>query len=236
MKNSIICPHCNSENAFYNIICTKCRYYLRDRIYNIDLWNTIISLIDNPAKSFRNIIFSEHKNFIYFILLFISAKYLINTRFLAMISVGQFQTSIELFFSYLIILTVVSIYFLLFTLVYTIIGHRTKIHIRFKDVFSIIIYSQVPFVLALVVLFPLELVIFGDYLFSMNPTPFTIKGNVAYLFLLVEISIVLWSIFLTFKAFSSHSRNRNLSLLVTISFIVLFWIVIYFCSVTIFTI
>jgi hypothetical protein len=236
MKNSIICPHCNSENAFYNIICTKCRYYLRDRIYNIDLWNTIISLIDNPVKSFRNIIFSEHKNFIFFILLFISAKYLIDTRFLAMISVGEFQTSIELFFSYLIILAVVSVYFLLFTMVYTIIGRRNKIHTRFKDVFSIIIYSQIPFVLALVVLFPLELVIFGEYLFSMNPTPFTIKGNVAYLFLLVEIGIVLWSIFLTFKAFSSHSQDRNLSIFVTISFVVLFWIIIYFCSVAIFTI
>jgi len=236
MKNSISCPHCNSENAFYNVTCIKCKYYLRDRIFNIDLWSAISSLIDNPTTSFRNIIFSEHKNFIFFILLFISAKYLINVRLLAMISIGEFQTTVELLFSYLIILGLVCLYCIVFTLVYKILCHFNSIHFRFKDVFSLIIYSQVPYALGLIILFPLELVIFGDYLFSMNPTPFTIKGSIAYLFLVVEIGIILWSIFLTFKAFKAHSQSSTFSNLVTISFVVLFWTLLYFCSVIIFTI
>lgn len=236
MKNSITCPHCNAENAFYNTTCIKCRYYLRDRIYNIDLWSAVSTLIDNPAKSFRNIIFSEHKNFIFFILFFISAKYLINIRFLSMLTVGEFQTTIELFLSYLIILGSVSLYFLLFSFAYKSLSNANHIYGRFKDVFSVVIYSQIPYALGLIILFPLELVIFGDYLFSMNPTPFTIKGSIAYLFLLVELSVMLWSIFLTFKGFKAHSQNRLFSMLVTISFVVLFWVLIYFCSVTIFTI
>lgn len=236
MKNSITCPHCNSDNAFYNITCDKCKFYLRDRIYNIDLWSAISTLIDNPAKAFRNIIFSEHKNFVLFIIIFISAKYLINTRFLAMLTVGEFQSSIELFLSYLIILGSVCSYFLLFVFAYRFLCVLNSIHYRIKDVLSIIIYSQIPFALGLIILFPLELVIFGDYLFSLNPTPFTIKGNITYIFLVVEMGIILWSIFLTFKAFKTHSQNFIFSVLVTISFVVLFWVLIYFCSVTIFTI
>lgn len=236
MKNSITCPHCNTENAFYNTTCINCRYYLRDRVYNIDLWSAVSTLIDNPSKSFRSIIFSEHKNFILFILIFISAKYLINTRFLSMVSVGELRTTIELFLSYLIILGSVSLFFLLFSFAYKSLCNANQIHCRFKDVFAVIIYSQIPYAIGLFILFPLELVIFGDYLFSMNPTPFTIKGSIAYLFLLVELGVVVWSIFLTFKGFKAHSQNRLFSILVTIGFVVLFWVLIYFCSVTIFTI
>lgn len=236
MKNTITCPHCNSENAFYNVICTKCRYYLRDRIYNIDLWTAISSLIDNPDKAFKNIIFSDHKNFIFFILLIITAKYLISARFLAMLSIGEFQTTIELFFSYLILLSSVSIYFVLFTSIYRILCNHNDIYVRFKDVFSITIYSQIPFVLGLIVLFSLELVIFGDYLFSVNPTPFTIKGSIAYLFLAVEIGLILWSFFLVFKGFKIHTQSFSFSILATISFIASLWTLLYLCSFIIFTI
>ena len=58
-----------------------------------------------------------------------------------------------------------------------------NIPLRFKDTFALIIYSQIPYLFGLIILFPLELVIFGDYLFSKNPSPFTIKGTLAYLFL-----------------------------------------------------
>jgi hypothetical protein len=235
MKNSITCPHCNSENAFYNVICIKCKYYLRDRIYNIDLWTAVSSLIDSPGKAFRNIIFSDHKNFIFFIFLFLSAKYLINTRFLSMLTVGEFQTTIELFFSYLILLSAVSVYFVIFTFIYKLFCNLNEIHVRIKDVFSIIIYSQIPFVLALIIVFPLELVIVGDYLFSVNPTPMTIKGSIAYLFLAVEIGVILWSMFLVFKGFKIQTHNFTFSISTTIGFIVLFWALLYFCSVIIFT-
>jgi hypothetical protein len=153
-----------------------------------------------------------------------------------MVSVGEFQTTIELFLSYLIILGLVSIYFLLFSFAYKSMCNANQIHCRFKDVFSVIIFSQIPYAIGLFILFPLELVIFGDYLFSINPTPFTIKGSIAYLFLVVEIGIILWSIFLTFKAFKAHSQSLTFSIVGTVSFVVLFWVLIYFCSVTIFTI
>jgi hypothetical protein len=209
---------------------------LRDKIYNLDLWTVISSLFETPTKAFRMIIFSEHKNFILFILFFVSIKYLIDARFISMFSVGEFQSTIGLQLSYLIILGITLIYFIIFSLVYKSLGKRNEINIRYKDTFALIIYSQIPFLFGLFILFPLELVILGDYLFSMNPTPFIIKGSITYFFLAIEIGLVIWSIFLVFKAFLTQSQYFLFSLISTSVFVVLFWTLIYFCSLVVFTI
>jgi len=235
MKNSVTCPNCNSKNPYYNSVCSSCKYYIRDRIYNIDFWTVISSLIENPSKAFRTIIFSEHKNFTLFIILFASLKYVINARFIAMISKGEFQSSVGLQYSYLIVLGVVVSFFLLFTLVYNIFGKYNKIFIRFKDTFAIIVFSQIPLLLGLFILFPLELVILGDYLFSLNPTPFVIKGNIAYFFLVIEISLILWSIYLITKALITQSQQPFFGIVFAFVFVVLFWTLIYFCSLIVFT-
>jgi len=236
MRNSVTCPNCNSENAFYNYNCSNCRYYLRDRIYNLDLWSLIGSLIETPSKAFRTIIFSEHKNFIVFIFVFLIIKYLINIRILSLVTVGTFESTVEFYWSYLIVLGSVLLFFLLFCSAHLQTGRGLKFNLRFKDTFAIVIFSQIPFLFGLVILFPLEQVIFGDYLFSLNPNPFVIKGTIAYVFLAVEIALVIWSMFLIFKAFKAQSQHLLFSLISSFVFVVLFWTLLYFCSVTVFTI
>jgi hypothetical protein len=236
MKNSVVCPNCDSENPFFNSICSDCSTYLRDRVYNLDLWSIFSLIIESPSKAFNRIIFSEHKNFIFFILLFVSLKFLIEARFLSMISVGNFQSTVELHISYFIIIGVTTGYFLIFSILYSKVGSAFDITLRFKDTFALIIYSQLPYLFGLVVLFTLELVIFGDYLFSKNPSPFTIKSTLSYLFFILEIAIIFWSTFLLFKAFLTQSRNKSFSLISSLIFFVFFWSMIYFCSMFVFAI
>jgi hypothetical protein len=123
-----------------------------------------------------------------------------------------------------------------FSILYTVVGKRNDIYLRFKDTFAIIIYSQIPYLFGLVILFTLELVLFGDYLFSKNPTPFIIKGFLAYLFLILEVGIIIWSIFLIIKAFLTQSQKKLFSIFTAITFTVLFWSLMYFCSVIVFTV
>ncbi len=236
MKNSVICPNCKTENPFFNFICNNCRVYLRDRISNLDLWSTVSSIIETPSKAFKTIVLSEHKNFIFFILFFIGLKYLINVRFISMLSLSEFRSTIGLQYSYLIVLGATLIYFLSFSILYTVVGKRNDIYLRFKDTFAIIIYSQIPYLFGLVLLFTLELVLFGDYLFSKNPTPFIIKGFLAYLFLILEVGVAFWSIFLIIMAFLTQSQRKLFSVLSAVIFIVLFWSLIYSCSIIVFTI
>ena len=121
-------------------------------------------------------------------------------------------------------------------LAYKYFGNLSDIKIRFKDTLALIVYSQIPFLFGLFILFPLELVIFGDYLFTLNPSPFVIKGNITYFFLVLEIGLVFWSIFLVIKAFITQTQQLLFSLASAVVFVVLFWTLIYFCSVIVFTI
>jgi len=236
MKNSVTCPECKTENPYYNSVCSNCRSFLKDRVYNLDLWSLIGSLIESPSKAFRQIIFAEHKNFVFFILIFVTLKYLINIRFIAMVSVGDFQLSVGLQLSYLLVLGITLGFFLLFSYLYNAIGGQNKIYLRFKDTFAILVYSQIPLVFALIILFTLELVILGDYLFSLNPSPLIVKGLIAYLFLALEFGTVIWSFFLSFKAFRAQSQSLSFSLVALISFVILLSFLLYVCSLFVFTI
>lgn len=236
MINSVKCPNCNTENPFYNSNCSQCRNYLRDKVYNLDLWSIISLIIESPSQAFKKIIYSEHKNFILFIVLLVSIKHLINTRFISMFSLGSFKTSIELYFSYLILLVVIIIFFLIISFLFVRVGASLNSSLRYKDTLSLIIYSQIPYLFGLVILFTLELIIFGDYLFSINPSPFVIKSTLAYLFAGLELALIIWSGFLLTKAFIVQTHQKLFSILSVIVFFVLFFSMIYLISFFIFTI
>ncbi len=115
MNNSITCSNCSSENPHYAYICINCNSFIRERVFNIDLWNVIGLLIENPKKAFELIVCSEHKNFISFLLIFIAAKMLVNTRFISLITLGTFNPFTSLYLSYLIVFSILVVYLILFS-------------------------------------------------------------------------------------------------------------------------
>jgi hypothetical protein len=236
MQNTITCPHCKSENPFYKSICSQCNSFMRERIVNLDLWKTLGMLVENPSEAFKMIVFSEHKNFIIFIILFAVAKLLIDARFLSMLTLGVFQSTVGIWVSYLIILPIIFILISSLSFLFKFISKSNKIENRTKDYFALMSFIIVPYVFGLLILFPFELIIFGDYLFSLNPTPFVIKELFAYLFLALEILIILWSIFLSMKAFFVQTNNKSLSFSYAFVFNFLIGVVLYFSSKLIFTI
>ncbi len=235
MTNSVICSQCNSENPFYKAICTNCNSYIRERVVNLDLWKTLSLIVESPAKAFRLIIFSEHKNFIIFIILFASVKLMIDARFLSMITLGMFQSTIGIGLSYLILLAAVFLILFFFSFIFQKVSKSAGTENRIKDYFAIMSYALVPYAFGVIVLFPFELIIFGDYLFSLNPTPFVIKEFFAYLFSFLEVFIILWSIFLGIKAFNVQTGNRLLSFSFSLVFNLALGILLFFASKNIFT-
>jgi len=236
MKNIVTCPNCSSENPYYKLTCSNCNSYIRDRISNLDLWNIISMLIENPVKAFQQIIYSDHKNFIFFILFFLAVKYLINARFISLLTIGRFTTTTSLPVSFILILTFLVTALVLFAFIFTRINSSSRFSTRFRDIFSIVTYSQLPHVFGLAVLFPIELIIFGDYIFSINPSPFAIKELIAYTLLTVEVLIVLWSIFLSIMGFYVHYRKVIPALVSALIFNGLLILLLYFSSRYIFII
>lgn len=236
MKNIVTCPNCSSDNPYYKETCFSCNSFLRDKISNLDLWNIVGLLIENPVKAFRQIIYSQHKNFIYFILFFVSIKFLINVRFISLVTIGRFTTTTSLPLSLLLTLLSLTALLVLFAFIFTRINSSAGYSTRYRDIFSIITYSQLPHVFGLLVLFPIELIIFGDYIFSINPSPFVIKEMIAYTLLAVEVMLILWSIILSIASFYVHYREIVPALLSSLIFNGLLVLLLYFSSRYIFII
>ncbi len=196
MNNTVTCSNCNTENPFYQLTCKNCSTYLRDRVYNVDLFKILGLLIESPKKAFQLIVFSEHKNFIYLFLFFASLKFYIDASLISVWTSKLHQSHGSIIFEITVIL--VSTFILIFILAYinSFIEKTSGLTNRIKDNFAIIIYSLIPHVFALILLFPIELIMFGEYLFSTNPSPFAIKETMAYTMLSFECLAILWSIFL----------------------------------------
>jgi hypothetical protein len=234
IKNVIVCKNCKSENPFYTLICHSCKSYLRERIYNIDLWKTLAQLIENPSYAFRSIIFSEHKNFLMLIILLISGKLFIDGMFFSMVSLKDYSSFSNVFFNYIII--AVSISFLISVFAFALIKAIKKIGIvtRFADNFSIIAYSFIPHAFGFILLFPTELILFGSYLFSTDPSPFIIKETLAYVMLGFEMLVVIWSIFLTFIGLKIQTNNILFAIILTIIIHGILFTSVWFISVNVF--
>ena len=236
MKNIVTCPNCSSENPYYKLNCSNCNSFIRDRISNLDLWNITGMLIDSPVKAFKQIIYSDHKNFIFFILFFVSIKFLINARFISLFTIGRFTTTTNLPVSFILILSFLVVAMVLFAFIFTRINSSSGFSTRFKDIFSIVTYSQLPHVFGLAVLFPIELIIFGDYIFSLNPSPFVIKETIAYTLFTIELLLILWSVFLSIAGFYAHYRKVIPSIVSALIFNGLLMLLLYFSSRFIFII
>ncbi len=196
MKNTVVCSNCNTENPFYQLTCKNCSTYLRDRVYNVDLFKILGLLIESPKKAFKLIVFSEHKNFIYLILFFASLKFYIDANLISVWTSKLHQSHGNIFFEIAVILVLSFLLIFILAIINSFIEKSTELTNRIKDNFSIIIYSLIPHAFAAIILFPIELIIFGEYLFSTNPSPFAIKETIAYSILVFECLVILWSVFL----------------------------------------
>lgn len=220
-KNEISCPNCGSYNFDYDYKCQNCKAFLRERIINIDLGETLLRLIDSPSETFLKIKLAEHKNYVLFLLSFLALRFLIISRFISVPSSSN-NTNYNLFL--VILLSLITTYLLVLLLSYLIkkIASLIKIKVRFKDILAVLAYSFIPNLLALIVLFPVELVFYGEYLFSNNPYPYQIKESVFYFLLTLEILTILWSIFLLNIGLDIFFKSRLLSLI----FSVIIWLLI----------
>lgn len=220
-KNEIVCKSCGKKNFDFEYICKNCKAFLRERIVNIDLGETLLRIIDSPSETFSKIKLSEHKNYIFFLLFFISIRFLILSRFFSVPSVYE-PININLFL-------LLGISFLIAVTLFVIIAFSLqkiisflKVKVRFWDIFAVMIYSFIPNLFALFILFPIELVFYGEYLFSNNPYPFQIKESIFYFLLSIETLCVLWSIFLFYVGVKEFKNSRIFSLISSI----IVWIVI----------
>ncbi len=221
-KNEISCPNCGYLNFDFEFKCKNCKSFLRERIININLGETLLRIIDSPKEALQKIKLSEHKNYILLILTFISIRFLILSRFISV----PFSNNLPEYNIFTLIGTSLAITLALINLITFILQRAfliSRVKTKFADILAVLTYSNIPNVIALLILFPLELVFFGEYIFSNNPYPYQIKEGVFYFLLILEILTILWSIFLTFIGLKEFIKNNFLSTVFTL----ISWLLIF---------
>ncbi len=214
MKKVQVCGSCKTENSFYSINCKSCNAFLRAKIVNIDLWDTLWKLLESPVKTAETLIQSEHKNFTITILILAGIK--IGISLLAVSNAFfLFDEEILSSLNFIIICTIFFV-ILLFAVSYAITSLNKIFGIdnRFKDNLSIYSYSFLPIVLTLMILSPIQLALFGIYWFSFNPSPILFKPMAAYVMIFLEGLFYLWSLILLITSTYAQTKNKLYSVFI----------------------
>lgn len=232
--NIQICDNCKKENPLYRETCLECGHYLRKTVVNIDLWSTIWKIFETPKKVIKNIIYAEHKNFVFFLLLLLSIKFY---SFFVIVKFTLNPLSEELKNFILNAALLTGIFFAAIVIfakvIALLISIKDKKLVRFKDNISVITYSFVPLILVSIVLFPIEYGIFGKQWFTSNPSPFIIKKNAAYLLYGIEFFMTLWSVFILYLSFYIQSNSKIKAVLFVVLFIIMLYGIMLFIPLNI---
>ncbi len=192
----ILCSVCQTENDKYATICKKCGGFLQNRVPNLNLFDTLWRIIENPREAFRLIMLAEHKNYA----LFLYALCGISVAFSGFwyFRIGdRFENVLLLIFWALLIgvplgIALCPIVSSFHWMLSKLLGGKAS----FRTSMGITSYALTPFTISLLLLLPIELMTFGMYLFTFNPHPIAIKP-VSYIVLIGLNSVmILWAFIL----------------------------------------
>lgn len=230
------CKKCNHINPPYRNICEECKSFLRERVVNLDLWNTILKIIEEPLAAFKQIIFAEHKNFILLLTFLFGIKSLIISRFLSVPQLGLNRATTSFILSLILSIIISIIPVLILTAAQINIYKKKGIRLRFKDIYSVNVYAFIPYIFGLIFIFPIELTVLGGDIFSNNPYSFEIKPAISYMLIAIESIVLVWSFILVYKNISMIIPSRSFSGILTSFFFLLWAFTVYLSSQIIFTV
>jgi hypothetical protein len=216
VKKYLVCKSCNTENPLYAYTCKECNAFLRSKISNIDFWEIISLLLESPVIAAEKIIQSDHKNYVIVLSIIAGLKISINGWVINNALSLSNILSKNILLSVILGLCSFLIGIIFISLLAIFISRSLYIQTRFKDFYSIYIYSFVPIIALFFVLTPVQIALFGTYWFTFNPSPFIIKNLPSYVIVVIEGLFFFWSFILTVAANYTQIRRFIASLLLTI--------------------
>lgn len=192
----IACPICQIKNHHLAVVCVACGSFLQSTIKTLDLFTTVWRLVESPQKAFHHIAMASHKNYV-FVLGALSG---IGFVFMMFWLIGIGNSGIPLLnilaagFVLGPVLGVAN--FLLLAFIQKIVAMIFRLTTKYKNALAIVAYACVPIALSVIFILPIEILTYGKYLFSTNPSPWTLKP-LSYIVLLgLDGVFFMWSLVL----------------------------------------
>lgn len=217
--NTLKCSVCSFDNFILDYKCINCGTIIREKVTSINLGDLLKDLLFNVDFAIKRVLYAEHKTYLFVILLVSALKFtiltLINISFIDLDT--RFQSSI--------FVTSIFVFWCLYFLIISFLFGKffqfiTRIKLKFKTTLTLILFPLTYFSISIFLFFPVELMLFGKYLFSNNPSIFEINFSKALAIIILESVVLLYSLFLLFKSLVFILHKNLLSfLLMAIIFI-----------------
>jgi len=210
----IECTVCGDKNDDLAVTCTRCKAYLQTKIENLDLFSTMWGLLESPRRTFKRIVLSRRKNYV-FLLSALLGMWILWTLFWGLNVGSRFDTSFTLLATGIVLgppagLLVVLIGSLLLRMFARFFGGKASL----RNTFAVESYSSVPVLFTLVFVYPIKIAIFGSYLFDQNPSPMIINAGLYIALLGFDVVAVIWSIALVVRGMevaAGLTRQKSVS-------------------------
>lgn len=194
----IECTVCKTENDSLALRCTKCGAYIRDRVPALQLFSTLWMLIEAPGAACMRIAYSEQKNYVY--LLFFLSGPTLAAIMLFVISAGAYNPRFERLLFIILLWGTASGVIAGATAAIAAKavekGKRNRRHRSFRLTAALDAYAHAPLLFASVVLLPIELAVFGQYLFFGLPQLY--KPELFWILISLHSLCAAWSLLLLF--------------------------------------
>lgn len=225
MKNNINCPSCGKSNSFYNLNCTECKTFLRNRVANIDLWDSITQILHSPSETIKNLVFAQKKNYLFLLLILSGIASFTNSVPIKNI---LFNSTIEIdyYFGSLVFNTFLySLFIIIASFLIWIVLKSFRYSVRIYDIIVINTFSFIPVIISFLFTTPVKLALFREFFLTFNPSPFMIKPLASYILYGIDLIFLIWSIVILLFGYSIILKNKAVT-----SFIVIFFWVCYFIA------
>lgn len=211
MKNNLICKNCGTSNPLYALNCNACQSFLRARVPNIDFWDTVWDLFVAPVSTAIRIIQAEKKNYIFFLYFLLVVK-TATVHFILQNYFSEAEDYSNSFSSSLLISGFsLVIYFSIIPLLLVGLLSFKKIKTRYKDNLTLLLYTFTPILIGFLFLTPFHFALYGEYWYTINPSPLLIKPIPTYILYVIEGLMGIWSAFLIIASVYSQTNLKMLS-------------------------
>jgi len=206
MEHFLQCPVCHEKLFFLRTRCDHCGAQTQERVPNLDLFHTAYMVVESPKRVFVKIARSEQKNYVYF--LFTVAGFGLGGLALWLARAGEHPTN----FAFILLTLAWSgpvaglVGFSFIAALFRLLFRSPFDVITYRQASALLAYALVPSVVAVVLVFPIELAVFGKILFSFDPTPYTYKPIVFFVLAGLDAVAACWSMILVFTAFRTVYR------------------------------
>ncbi|MBE0645195.1 MAG: hypothetical protein IH600_14020 [Bacteroidetes bacterium] len=202
------CPSCGVDNFTLQLRCSDCGAYVRDRVPALDLFSTLWGMLEQPTATALRIGRSEQKNYTH--LLFALCGPLFFAAMLFVARVGD--TTMPFGYLLLGVVAVGPVLGLLLLAAASLLQRLLfrlffGVILRYRETAAWVAWSLTPMMWASVIVFPIQLSVFGLILFSTNPAPWQLLPLPFWMLGILSMISVIWSLLLLPLGFRVHGPS-----------------------------